>query len=53
VPVASVSGTFLVKLFTGNQLTMFLAPCAVGGLFILLFAVTLDDRRLARADKPA
>lgn len=53
MPVASVSGTFLVKLFTGNQLTMFLAPCAVGGLFILLFAVTLDDRRLARADKPA
>jgi Major Facilitator Superfamily len=53
VPVASVSGTFLVKLFTGSQLAMFLAPCAVGGLFILLFAVTLDDRRLARADKPA
>ena len=53
VPVASVSGTFLVKLFTGNQLAMFLAPCAVGGLFILLFAVTLDDRRLARADRPA
>jgi MFS family permease len=53
VPVASVSGTFLVKLFTGNQLAMFLAPCAVGGLFILLFAVRLDDRRLARADKPA
>src|ERR1700730_3642466 len=27
-PIASVSGTFLVKLFTGNQLAMFLAPCA-------------------------
>ena len=53
VPVASVSGTFLVKLFTGNQLAMFLVPCAVGGFFILLFAVRLDDRRLARADKPA
>jgi MFS family permease len=52
-PIASVSGTFLVKLFTGNQLAMFLAPCAIGGFFILLFAVTLDDRRLARADKPA
>ena len=51
-PIASVSGTFLVKLFTGNQLAMFLAPCAIGGLFILLFAVTLKDRRLARADKP-
>ena len=31
---------------------MFLAPCAIGGFFILLFAVTLNDRRLARADKP-
>ena len=51
-PIASVSGTFLVKLFTGNQLAMFGAPCAIGGFFIVLFAVTLKDRRLARADKP-
>jgi MFS family permease len=51
-PIASVSGTFLVKLFTGSQLAMFLAPCAIGGFFILLFAVTLKDRRLAKADKP-
>jgi MFS family permease len=47
-----VSGTFLVKLFTGSQLAMFLAPCAIGGFFILLFAVTLNDRRLAKKDKP-
>jgi MFS family permease len=52
VPIASVSGTFLVKLFTGNQLAMFLVPCAIGGSFILLFAVTLKDRRLAKVDKP-
>jgi len=52
VPIASVSGTFLVKLFTGNLLAMFLAPCAIGGFFILLFAATLNDRRLARADRP-
>ena len=51
-PIASVCGTFLVKLFTGSLLTMFLAPCAIGGLFVLLFAVTLNDRRLAKADKP-
>src|SRR6476646_7209266 len=51
-PIASVSGTFLVKLFTGNQLAMFVAPCAIGGFFILLFAVTLKDRRLAKAEKP-
>ncbi len=52
LPIASVTGTFLVQLFTGNQLTMFLAPCAIGGFFILLFAVTLKDRRLAVADRP-
>ena len=32
---------------------MFLVPCAIGGFFILLFAVTLTDRRLDRADRPA
>ncbi|QJY49011.1 MFS transporter [Pseudonocardia broussonetiae] len=52
LPIASVSGTFLVQLFTGNELVMFLAPCAIGGFFILLFAATLKDRRLARADVP-
>jgi MFS family permease len=51
VPIASVSGTFLVKLFTGNQLAMFGVPCD-RRVFILLFAVTLKDRRLAKADKP-
>jgi MFS family permease len=53
VPIASVTGTFLVKLFTGNLVAMFLVPCAVGGFFILLFVVMLNDRRLATADKPA
>jgi MFS family permease len=48
-----VSATFLVKLFTGNQLAMLLVPSAIGGFFILLFAVTLNDRRLANADKPS
>jgi MFS family permease len=48
-----VSGTFLVQLFTGNRLAMFLGPCAIGGFFVLLFAVRLNDRRLAAADKPA
>jgi MFS family permease len=36
-----------------SRMTMFLAPCVIGGFFILLFAVTLPDRRLDRADKPA
>jgi MFS family permease len=52
LPVASVSGTFLVQLFTGNQLAMFMVPCAIGGFFVLLFAATLQDRRLSRDDKP-
>jgi MFS family permease len=52
LPIASVTGTFVVQLFTGNQLAMFMAPCAIGGFFILLFAVTLKDRRLGTAVKP-
>ena len=52
LPIASISGTFLVQLFSGNQLAMFLAPCAFGGFFVLLFAVTLRDRRLATTDRP-
>ncbi len=52
LPIAAVSGTFLVKVFTGHPLATFLVPCATGGLFILLFAVALKDRRLAKADRP-
>jgi MFS family permease len=52
LPIASISGTFVVQLFTGNQLAMFLAPCAIGGIAVLLFMLTLKDRRLARADRP-
>jgi MFS family permease len=51
VPVASVSGTFLVTLFAGSPVVMFLAPCALGAVFIVLFAVTMDDRRLSRDDR--
>src|SRR6476620_4221845 len=43
LPVASVVGTFLVKLFTGNTVAMFLVPCAVAA----------PDRRLDRGDRPA
>lgn len=53
VPIASVGATFLVKTFAASQLAMFLAPCVVGGVFIVLFAATLDDRRLAAEDRPA
>ena len=53
VPIASVTGTFVVQLFTGDQLAMFLAPCAIGGLLILPFVITLKDRRLTKAARPA
>jgi MFS family permease len=52
LPVASVSGTFLVQLFDASQLTMLLAPCAVGGFFVLLFAARLNDRRLDPGHRP-
>jgi MFS family permease len=52
MPIASVGATFLVQLFARSQLAMFMVPCAIGGFFILLFAVSLEDRRLAKADKP-
>src|SRR3989440_12642772 len=53
LPIAAVSGTLLVKLFTGHPVATFLVPCATGGFFIPLFVVALKDRRLARAARPA
>jgi MFS family permease len=52
LPIASVGATFVVSLFAPNQIAMFLAPCAIGGVFILLFAFLLPDRRLSRSDRP-
>jgi MFS family permease len=53
LPIAAVSGTYVVKLFSGQHIATFLVPCAMGGFFILLFAVVLNDRRIAKADRPA
>jgi MFS family permease len=52
LPIASVGAAFLVKLFTGNQVVMFMAPCVVAAGFILVFAATLKDRRLDRESRP-
>ena len=52
LPAAAVTGTFLVRLVSGNQLATFLVPCGIAGFFILLFAVVLRDRRLAKAARP-
>lgn len=53
LPIAAVTGTFVVQLFAGSQLAMFLGPCAIGGFLVLLFAARLKDRRLAKAECPA
>ena len=50
VPVAAVLGTFLVQLFEGHQAAMFLTPCAIGAVLVVLFAGRLDDRRLGGAE---
>jgi len=52
LPAASVAGTFVVQLFAGNQLAMFLVPCGIGGFLVLLFAARLKDRRLSKAARP-
>ena len=51
-PVASVVGTYLVQALEGHEFAMFLAPCVVGGAFIVFFVIRLNDRRLDPADKP-
>ena len=43
--IASVSGTFVVQLFTGSQFAMFLAPCAIGGCSLCCSRSRLNDRR--------
>jgi MFS family permease len=52
-PVAAVAGTYLVQVFHGSMLAMFLAPCVVGGALVLLFVVRLPDRHLEPSNKPA
>ncbi|MBF4764465.1 MFS transporter [Nocardioides islandensis] len=53
LPLASVGGTYVVNVFSGHELAMFLAPCVIGGFFIVVFALVLDDRRLEPTDRPA
>jgi len=53
LPAASVAATYLVQAFDQNDLTMFLAPCLVGGFFVVVFAAKLPDRRLDAAQRPA
>jgi MFS family permease len=52
LPLAAVAGTYLVQAFNGIELAMFLAPCAIGGLFVVVFAARLNDRRLDPGERP-
>jgi hypothetical protein len=51
--ISRTSPAFLVQLFAGDQLAMFLVRCAIGGLAVLLFTIALNDRRLDAVHKPA
>ena len=51
LPLASVGGTYVVNVFSGNELAMFLVPCAIAGVFVVVFALALDDRRLAPTER--
>jgi MFS family permease len=53
LPVASVAGTYLVQAFHRNELAMFLAPCVVAAVVVIIFASALADRHLDREAKPA
>ncbi len=53
LPAASVCGTYLVNVFSGSQLAMFMAPCVVAGVVMLLFVARLDDRCQLPSDKQA
>ncbi len=52
MPVASVIGTFLVKLFEPNLIGMFLAPCVFAAIFVVLFTVTMKDAQHHSVDHP-
>jgi MFS family permease len=52
LPIASVSGTYLVQQFAGNEIAMMMVPCAIGGFFILVFVASFQDRRLNREVVP-
>jgi MFS family permease len=53
LPVASICGAFLVNLFSPNLLALFLGPCAVAAVLILVFVVTLHDRTMPVGAKRA
>lgn len=45
VPVASVVAAALITLLAASQLAMFMVPCGIAAIFIVLFAITMKDSR--------
>ncbi len=52
LPVGLVGGAFLAKAVSGSILLMFMAPAAVGVVFVLILATILDDRRQSPDHRP-
>jgi predicted MFS family arabinose efflux permease len=48
MPLGQLAGTFLVQSISESMLAMFMVPASIGAAAILLFALTLADRRLDR-----
>jgi predicted MFS family arabinose efflux permease len=46
MPLGQLAGTFVVQSVAESTLAMFMAPALIGAAAILLFAFTLDDRRM-------
>jgi MFS family permease len=49
MPVGQFAGTFIVDSLAASMLAKFMLPAAIGAAAILLFALTLSDRRFDRA----
>lgn len=52
MPIALVTGSFVVQLVAPNQTAMFLLPVGVAAVFIVPFAFVLKDRRLDKSQRP-
>ncbi|MFE4198670.1 MFS transporter [Paenarthrobacter sp. NPDC056912] len=52
LPVALVGGTFVVQFIASDPVLPLVIPAVFGAFMIILFALPLRDRRLAREDRP-
>lgn len=52
LPVGLVGGAFLAQAVSGFMFLIFMAPAAVGVVFVLILVAILDDRRLDPSRRP-